>query len=238
VRITAVLAALAFAALSAGCASTTRIEASDNSTFTPSARVSLNLSTLQKSPSEPQPGHAIEASYSRVKGKDDQTVDSGNAPIVLGSTTFAAPVQIRNSFDFEFADVAWRYRMQSRNKKFLFEFRAGAGFAGLDLTIASSAQQVSQHFSSAGATGGVGLIVPFRSTTALQLRATGYLSPADSVNEMFALEGQVVQALHDNVIVRAGIVWWEIRGQALTAQSDFRLRAFGPALSLELTFGK
>jgi len=97
-------------------------------------------------------------------------------------------------------------------------------------------QQASQHFSNLGPQGGVGLIRRLRPGTSVQARIAGFVSATDGVNRAARAEVFLVQALGENVTVRAGYAAWEAKGQALPDISDFRLRFSGAALGLQFDF--
>jgi hypothetical protein len=173
----------------------------------------------------------------RATGSDSQSLAAGQKPVILNNTTFSAPQQLRNDFDFRFAGASWRWRKFFAGRSLGLETFAGLGYAWLDLTVSSPSQQASQHFSTLGPQGGVGLIWRLRpSTTSLQARIAGFVSATDGVNRAARAEVFLVQALGENVTVRAGYAAWEAKGQALPDISDFRLRFSGAALGLQFDF--
>jgi hypothetical protein len=220
-----------------GCQSTTRIDADDNRLFLPSVRGSVNLTRGKEAPSEPQDGHAIEFEAFRARGRDSQSLAAGQSPVILDGRTFSAPQQLRNDFDFWFGDISWRWRKFFGGRSLGLETFAGLGYAGLDLSVSSPGQQASQHFSTLGPQGGVGLIWRMHPGTTLQARIADFVSAKDGVNRATRAEVFLVKALGRNVTARAGYAGWEVKGQALTNISDFRLRFSGPALGLQFDFG-
>ena len=221
-----------------GCQSTTRIDAEDNRLFLPSVRGSVNLTQSKESPSQPRDGHALEFEAFRARGSDSQSLAAGQSPVILNNTTFSAPQQLRNDFDFRFASASWRWRKFFAGRSLGLETFAGLGYAWLDLTVSSPSQQASQHFSTLGPQGGVGLIWRLRPGTSLQTRIAGFVSATDGVNRAARAEVFLVQALGENVTVRAGYAAWEAKGQALPDTSDFRLRFSGAALGLQFDFSQ
>jgi hypothetical protein len=232
-----IVGAVAILTLS-GCVSTTRIEAEDNRVFLPSVRGSVNLTQGKEAPSEPQNGHAIEFEAFRARGSDSQSLAAGQSPVILGGTTFSAPRQLQNDFDFHFADVSWRWRKFFGGRSVGLETLAGLGYAGLDLSVSSPTQQASQHFSNWGPQGGVGVIWRMQPGTSLQARIAAFASSRDGVNQAAWAEVFLVKTLGRNVTARAGYAGWEVKGQTLSNNSDFRLRFSGPALGLQIDFGR
>jgi len=231
------LAACAAAALSlCGCVSTTRTDAEDNRVFLPSVRASVNFKRGQEPPSEPQGGHAIELEVTSARGSDSQSLSAGQSPVILDGKTFSAPQQLKNDFDFWFGSISWRWRRFFGDRAIGLETFAGLGYSGLSLTVSSPAQQASQHFSTFGPQGGVGLIWRLHPGTSLQARIAGFVSAETGVNRAARAEAFVVKALGENVTVRAGYVGWEAKGQTLPDTSDFRLRFSGPSLGLQFDF--
>jgi len=169
-----------------GCLSTTRIDAEDNHLFLPSVKGSVNLTQSKESPSQPQNGHALEFEAFRARSSDSQSLAAGQSPVILNNTTFSAPQQLRNDFDFRFASASWRWRKFFAGRSLGLETFAGLGYAWLDLTVSSPSQQASQHFSTLGPQGGVGLIWRLRPSTSLQARIAGFASATDGVNRAAA----------------------------------------------------
>jgi len=220
-----------------GCLSTTRIDAEDNRAFLPSVSGSVNLTESKESPSQPQNGHALEFEAFRARGSDSQSLAAGQSPVILNNTTFSAPQQLRNDFDFRFASASWRWRKFFGGRSLGLETFAGLGYSWLDLTVSSPTQQASQNFSTLGPQGGAGLIWRLHPGTTLQARIAGFVSAREGVNRAVRGEVFLVKALGENVTVRAGYAGWEAKGHDLLAISDFRLRFSGPALGLEFDFG-
>jgi len=219
-----------------GCLSTTRIDAEDNRVFLPSVRGVVNLTESKEPPSQPRDGHALEFEATRARGSDSQSLTAGQSPVILNNTTFSPPQQLRNDFDFRFASASWRWRKFFADRSLGLETFAGLGHAWLDLSVASPSQQASEHFSTLGPQGGVGLIWRLHPGTSLQGRIAGFISATDGVNRAVRGEVFLVKGLGENVTARAGYVGWEAKGHALSSVSDFRLRFSGPALGLELDF--
>src|SRR5437867_9385147 len=112
-----------------GCLSTTRIDAEDNRLFLPSVRGSVNLTQSKESPSQPRDGHALEFEAFRARGGDSQSLAAGQSPVILNNTTFLAPQQLRNDFDFHFADISWRWRKFFGGRSLGLDTFAGLGYA-------------------------------------------------------------------------------------------------------------
>jgi hypothetical protein len=236
VKCSYLLAAALIASSLAGCVSTTRIEAVDNRLFVPSLRASVNLTQGTEAPSEPRSGHAIEFEVTGARGSDSQTLAAGQSPVILNGTTFPAPLELKNEFDFRFADVSWRWRKFSANRSLGFETFIGLGYAWLDLTVSSPTQQASQNFTTLGPQGGLGLIWRLQPGASLQARIAGFVSAREGVNRASRAEIFLVKALGENVTARAGYAAWEVKGQDLAGMSDFRLRFSGPSLGLQFDF--
>jgi len=221
-----------------GCLSldTTRIDAEDNRVFLPSVRGSVNLTQSKESPSQPQNGHALEFEAFKARGSDSQSLAAGQSPVILDRTIFSAPQELRNDFDFHFVDISWRWRKFFGGRSLGLETFAGLGHAWLDLTVSSTGQQASRHFSTLGPQGGVGLLWRLHPGTTLQGRIAGFVSAADGVNRATRAEVFLVKALGENVTARAGYASWVAEGHALSGISDFRLRFSGPALELQFDF--
>ena len=222
-----------------GCSlPTTRIDAEDNRVFLPSFRAAVNLSGEMEAASQPREGHAIEFGIARARGGDRQVLGAGQSPVVIGNTSFSAPQQLRNDFDFSYAEVSWRWRKFFPNRSLGLEVLVGLGNPRLDLAVSSATQQASESFSTRGPQAGVGLIRRLNQDTSIQARVSAFVSAYDrGVNELARYEVSLTKAFHEIVTLRAGWAGWEVKGQSQDGISDFRLRFSGPTLVLELNFG-
>ena len=231
------IAGLASIVVLTGCVTTSPIVADDPHVFLPSFRVGISLDDGKPASPEPGTGRAIEFGFVKAKGSGSQTLAAGQSPIVLNNTTFAAPQQIRNDFDLDYADISFRWRKFFGERSLGLEVRGGIGRAALGLTASSPVQQASEHFGTYGPQGGVALVWRMRPGISLHLRASGFVSDSDTgINDLARYEIFVAQSLGDHLAVRAGYARWNISGAGGADQSDFRLTLSGPVLDLGLDF--
>lgn len=229
---------LATAALLGGCAaSTTRIDARDGSVVLPSLRASFNFGQSSEAASSPRDGHAVELEGFRAKGSDNQTLPTGALPVVLGGQSFTAPAQLKHDFRFSYGDVAWRWRKFFGGGAVGMDVTAGVGFTDLDLRTASATQQAARTYSTHGPQGGVGLLWRIQPGTSLQARIIEFASADQGVDRLRRGEVVVAQAFGPYVSGRVGWAAWDVRGQIVNGDSDFRLRFSGPTLGLQFDFG-
>lgn len=174
------------------------------------------------------------------KGGDSQSLLAGQAPIVLNNTTFNVPNQLQNDFDYNFANISWRWRKFFAEHSLGLEVTAGAGFASLDLAVSSfvpPVQRASDHFVTRGPQAGIGLIWRLNPSTSLQGRVSEFIAVDDEgVNRMSRYELYFAKAFHDNLSLRAGYAAWDVKGQGQYYNSDFQLRVSGPVLALDWDF--
>lgn len=220
-----------------GCASTTRIEARDGSVVLPTLRASFNFGQGAEAPSRPRDGHAVELEGFHAKGSDGQTLQTGALPVVLGGQTFTPPAQLEHDFRFNYADVAWRWRKFFGGGAVGMDVTAGVGFADLHLRTRSTTLQAERTYSTNGPQGGVGLVWRVQPGTSLQARIIEYGSGDEGVDRLRRGEVVVVQAFGPYVSGRLGWATWDVRGQLINGDSDFRVRFSGPTLGLQLDFG-
>lgn len=222
----------------AGCVTTTPINANDPHVFIPSLRAAVSLDdSAKQAPAEPQSGRAFEFEVAKAKGSGDQRLTSGQLPVVFDTTTFTAPQQLRNDFDFVFADASFRWRRFFRERSLGLEVGGGIGYTSLGLTVASPTQTAHQHFTTYGPQGGVAFIWRMRPATSLHARISGFVSKSDTgVSNFGRYELYVAQALGDNLALRAGYAKWEVNGKSGYYQSDFRAIFSGPVLDVGLNF--
>lgn len=220
-----------------GCITATPIEANDPHVFLPSLRASASLDDDTKTPADPQTGHAIEFEFVKTKGTGNQSLAAGQQPIVLNNTTFTAPQQLRNDFDFNYADISFRWRKFFRERSLGLEVSGGIGHTSLGLDVTSPTQRASEHFAAYGPQGGVALIWRMRPSTSLHARVSGFVSRSSpGIRDLGRYELFVAQALGDNLALRAGYAKWEVNGEGGIGQSDFRMTFSGPVLDIGLNF--
>ncbi len=220
-----------------GCITTTPIEVNDPHVFLPSLRASVSLDDDTKTPANPQTGHAIEFEFLKTKGTGNQSLAAGHQPIMLNSTTFTAPQQLRNDFDFNYADLSFRWRKFFRERSLGLEVSGGIGHTSLGLDVSSPTQRASQHYATYGPQGGVAFIWRMRPTTSLHARVSGFLSKSSTgIRDLGRYELFVAQALGDNLALRAGYSKWEVNGYGDIGLSDFRATFSGPVLDVGLNF--
>lgn len=220
-----------------GCMSTSKVVADDQHVFIPSLRAAVSLEDDKRPAAEPQTGRTIEFGFAKAKGGGDQFLAPGQSPITLNNTTFIAPQQMRNNFDFNYAEAAFRWRKFFRERSLGIEVAGGVGRASLDLDVMSSTQAASQHFATYGPQGGFALIWRMRPSTSLHARVSGFVSRSSTgVRDLGRYEIFLAQALGDNLALRVGYAKWEINGDGGEGQSDFRTTFYGPILDLGLNF--
>lgn len=232
----AMLATLALAGCS-GLLPTTPINAEDNHVYLPALRAVINFGDGKQAASEPQTGNAIEFGITKAKGDDSQKLVTGQSPIILNGTTFLAPQQLRNDFDYNFANISWRWRKFFSERSLGLEVTAGVGFSSIDLAVSSPAQRASDHLFTRGPQGSIGLIWRLNPSTSLQGRMSEFISTADrGVNKMMRYELSLAKAFHDNLTLRAGYAVWDVNGESQFNMSDFQLHVSGPVIALDWDF--
>ncbi|MGH8704845.1 MAG: hypothetical protein ACREUO_05410 [Burkholderiales bacterium] len=232
----------AFAAfLLAGCftysgppAST--ITASDSGVLVPTIRASVG-GQGPGAPSEARDGHAVEVSWSRASGGDQQALAAGQAPVRFGSQTFSGPAQLQHDFDYRFLEVAYRFRHFFGGDVGI-EALAGFAHANLDLTVASGAQRATEAIDSAGFVASFGIIGRLRPGTSVQGRATLFGSGSSSgVSEAQRFELALAQSVWRHAALRAGYVFWRVDSERENSgTSPVRVKFSGPTLGLDLAF--
>lgn len=231
------LAGLLFTMALSGCLSSTPIVADDPHVFLPSIRAAVSLDDDKQPASEPQTGHAIEFEYVRTKGHGEQNLATGQSSVRLNNVVFLAPQQLKNDFNFNFADISFRWRKFFKERSVGLELTAGVGHTSMDLTVASPSQRASDHFGNYGPQGGVALIWRTRPSTSLHARMSGFVSSSDTGIRSFArYELFVSQALGDSLALRAGYAKWGIDGDAGVGESNFKSTFSGPMLDLGWNF--
>lgn len=229
------IAGWAVVAMLGGCTTTT-INADGKNVAVPSMRVAVNLDDGPAS-AAPHTGHAIELGHARAKGRGDQTLSTGQNPILFGNQTFAAPQQLRNEFAFNYTDISWRWRKFFGERVMGLELSAGVAHTVLDLSVTSATQRASGNFATNGVQGGVGFVWRMASATSLHARAAGYASSnATGISNLGRYELFLSQALGDNLALRAGYAKWEMTGKSGELTSRFRVSFSGPTLELGLHF--
>lgn len=220
-----------------GCITATPIVADDPHVFLPSVRASVSLDDNTKTPADPQTGHAIEFEFVKAKGSGNQSLTTGQQPVIFNNTTFTAPQQLRNDFDFNYADISFRWRKFFRERAVGIELTGGVGHTSLGLNVASPTQSASEHFGTNGPQGGVALIWRMRPSTSFHARISGFVSTsATGISDIARYELFFDQALGDNLALRAGYSKWNINGDDGAGKSNFRTTFSGPVLDLGLNF--
>ena len=210
-----ILAILAAALAAVPSASASDLEIVDRGLFIPSARLSFDIAPregplVQLGPSVPHTGHGIEVGISGASGDDQQSLGTGDSPVVFGGRIFGAG-ELRHEFDFRFLEIAYRYRHFFGNRTFGIEALGGLGIAELEVTTSSALQSTSDKLSDAGLVAGFGIVWKFLPKTSLQSRLTLFGSGAsDGVTGALRLDVHVAHALGRHAAVRAGLVAWGI----------------------------
>ena len=221
-----------------GCMSTVPIKVEDNSVFIPALRAGINLDgDKYHDASEPQTGRAVEFGFAKARGSGNQSIASNTQQVIINYRAFTGPQQLRNDFDFNFANISWRWRKFFGERSLGLELLGGFGFTSLGLTVSSPTQRASGRFDNAGGQGGIGLIWRLHPRTSLQARVTGLISTDDwGVNNMGRYELFLAQALGKNLTLRTGYAKWALNGHCGTNMSDFQLRFSGLAVVLDWDF--
>ena len=231
------LAALLAVSTLTGCITATPIVADDPHVFLPSLRASVSLDDDTKTPADPQTGHAIEFEFVKAKGSGNQSLAAGQQPVIFNNTTFTAPQQLRNDFDFNYADISFRWRKFFRERRLGLEVSGGVGHTSLGLTVSSPTQRDSEHFGTYGPQGGVALIWRMRPSTSFHARISGFVSNSSTgISDFARYELFFSQALGDNLALRAGYAKWNVNGDDGAGKSNFRTTFSGPVLDLGLNF--
>lgn len=219
-----------------GCA-TSDINVNDSHAATPSFRMSVDLSNDEiKSPATLHTGNAIEFGVAQVSSSADQTLITGDSPVIWNGTIFTAPNQLQNKLKLGYADIAWRGRKFFRRDTLGLEWIVGVGYASANLDVASATQQASKRVNTSGIEGGIGLVWRMMPATSLHLRGTGYASNRSGVRSVGRYELFLAQALGDHVDLHAGYTKWSGAGWGDGADSDFYFTVAGPAVELDLCF--
>ena len=219
-----------------GClVTTTTIEGENTKTFLPAVRASLNLNGTDHEASEIRTGDAIELGYMSKKISSEQTLSSGQLPVIHNGTTFTSPQQLRNDFNFSFADISWR-RREFLNTALGLEFSAGVGYSSLDLAVSSPTQHAAESYSNTGVQLGIGFIYLLSPGSSIHAGAVGYSSFDYGVRDVTRYEAYYAKALHKNISLRAGYADYKVDGRGHEGMSSFHLHFAGPTLVLEGSF--
>lgn len=221
-----------------GCGlNTTRIDAKDERVYLPSFRMGINLNDGKQAAAEPQTGHAFEIGATKARGGGDQSLAAGQTPVIFNNTTFTAPAQLRNDFDFGFGDISWRWRKFFDDRALGLEVSAGVGYASLDMTVSSTTQRATDRFFTRGPQAGIGLIWRLNQSASFQGRIGGFVSPGEyGVTNLSRYELSYAQAFLDNISLRVGYAGWDVYGQTGYNGSNMRLSFSGPVVSLNWDF--
>jgi hypothetical protein len=213
----------------------TRIDAEDTNVFQPSLRASFNVNGGERPASEARSGHAIEIGYQSTKVSSNQSLSPGQLPVVHNGTTFSSPNQLRNDFDFSYADVSWRMR-EFGGGRFGMEFSAGLGQASLGLAVSSAMQSAARNYSNTGLQLGLGFMWRTSPASLLNARASYYLAMDTGVSNITKYELYYAHAIHKNLSFRAGYADWNVNGFGDSGESDFHMHFAGPILILDCSF--
>lgn len=227
----------------AGCAGipSTTITANDPHVFNPSVSAAFDLNDGPQSHATPLSGHAIQIEAGRSQGSGTQTLASGQAPVIINNTTFNAPQQLSNDFDFYYADLAYRYRKFFGERQSVgIEATGGLGYASLGLAVSSATQHDAGRFGNAVGKGSFAFIWRMRQTTSVHIRlgtmrSLGIFTDNAKVSAADRFDLYVAQALGDNVSLRAGYTSWAVSGSTGPG-SDFNINFGGPMLDLGCNF--
>ena len=218
-----------------GCTNTdaTRISAKDTMVAIPEMRVAVNFDHVKEAASL-HAGHAIELSVTKGRGSASQSLESGQAPILVGQTktTFTAPQQLRNEFAFTYSEIAWRRRMFFKEGRYGIEWSVGLGESTVDMKVSSDTQVATEKFISPGIRGGAGLIYSMGHGNSFQVRGFIFKSAESSMNRV---ELVYTKTLLDNLRLRAGFGGGNISGYNFL-RSDYKFEFIGPLLALDLEF--
>jgi hypothetical protein len=231
------LAALLATLVLAGCETASPIVAKDNRVFQPSFRVTSSVEEDRPGSAKPQTGRVIEFGLTRAKGSDEQTLATGQQSVIFNNNTFVAPVTLKNEFDITYADLSFRWRKFFRERSFGLELAGGAGYASLDMAVASDTQSTSMRYGSYGVQGGVGFIWRLQPSTSLHARLSGFASRGTTgITDLGRYDFYLAQALGDNFSLRAGYTKWEVNGSGGAGTSDLRMVFSGPVAGIGMDF--
>ena len=238
----ALLAALAALAAFAGCAPldlpSSEANLRNERVLMPTLRVAIPLGTEGERGPEPRSGAAFELSGAYARGSATQTL-SGGSPILLGGAAFNPPASVGYEFGLTHLQGAWRARgFFGESRTFGGELLFGFGFDQLSLDATSGALRASEDISRGGLVLGVGALWRPRPGTSLQARWTLFEGTSDfeDTHPSQRIELAAVQALGQNMALRAGWSWWQYRTGRGRERSAIDLRVSGPALGLDLLF--
>jgi hypothetical protein len=225
-----------------GCASnsTTPIQARDNTIALGELRIAFNFDH-NKQAALPHTGEAIEIGITKTRGSADQSLTSGQLPIILGDTRFTAPQQLKNDFDFTYNDMSWRNRFFNEDQ-FGTEISVGGGYSSIDLKVSSATQVASKRIESIGLRAGAGVIYLLSPSSSIQARGSIFGAPLQytAAKEIIRLELVYAKAFLNNFRLRAGYTSWHVSGVddrgSSYPSSDFKLEFSGPVLALDLEF--
>lgn len=231
------LAGLFLALALGGCAnnSATRIDARASTVAVGELRMAINFDHV-KEVAAPHTGNAIELGTTKSRGSADQSIATGQNPIILGNTTFAGPQQPKSDFDFTYSDLSWRSRFFNEGK-FGTEISVGAGFSSIDLKVSSTTQIATQRIENFGVRVGGGLIYRLDSSSSLKANILGYYAPLldTEIHDIERYELVYAKSFFDNFRLRVGYTYWQVAGYNHN-NSDFKLIFSGPIIALDLEF--
>lgn len=219
----------------AGCLATTPIEAEDTGVFQRAVRASFNVNSGNRAAAEPRSGHAIEVGYQGARVSSNQLLSGSQPPVIHNGTTFSSPNQLRNDFDFSYADISWRMR-EFGGGPFGVEIIAGIGQSSLGLAVTSPAQSAYRHFNTTGLQLGIGLMWRASANSSIHARGSYYFAFDTGVNEITKYELYYANTFHKNLSLRAGYADWKVKGTGDSGMSGFQMHFAGPSVVLDCNF--
>lgn len=221
-----------------GCSNfnATPIVAKDYQVATWEFRMASKLDAEQRL-SLPNTEDAIEFGITATKGSADQSLASGQPPVILNKTSFNSPQQLKNEFDFTYADFSRRFRYFNLlgYVPLGLEVTAGAGYSSVGLKVSSTTQSASNHAESLGIRVGGGLIYRLHTNNSIQARASMFKATLQEsgANQITRFELVYAKEFLHRFRLRAGIAGWNVYGIMMLG-SDFNLQFYGPFAALDL----
>jgi hypothetical protein len=235
------LPCIALASTLAGCGGlpSSRLEATDRSSFVPSARASYALDQDDAPPSRPRNGAAIEIGVTAASASGSQALAAGQPDVVVGGRRLAGPLALRSDFDYRHAEGLVRLR-HFFNDNFGIEGLGGIGLASLHVAVSASGQRAEETRELPGVALGLGGLWRALPSTTVQARWTGFftanwLAFSSKSMENHRLELHLVQALGRHAALRAGWANWSVKSKS-EPNSEVQVTFSGPALGLDLMF--
>ncbi len=233
------LLAMSFALLALpGCMRSSLIGIEDPHVPLPSLRVAGGLGESKQAPAEPQTGRAVEFSFTKTRGHGEQFQGITEPYIVFNNTTFSGPQQLRSDFDFDYAELSYRWRKFFWESAWGLELAGGVGRTSLGLTLSSPTQSASARFANYGPQGGAAFIWRMRHNTSLHARVSVFISnDSYGISDIERAEIFLAQTLGHNLALRAGYAQWSMYGDAGGGgRAGFHGNFSGPVLDLGWSF--